>query len=167
MSLNIKHIDTRWFTLIEILFVIVIISLLLWSVFFFWSQRIAELSTKTQVEEFIQFYDRVRLENLSSSYIWTGRYDSMTIDFADDQGVLTLDYTIQWDTVYSEDFRLWGELVFAIQDDFVVTQKPFVMWCSITPSSADSFAIVSPMGDRYCFAIIPDSCRLDTTLCSY
>lgn len=165
MSLNLKHSHIRWFTLIEILFVIVIISLLLGSVFFFWSQRIAELWTKTHVEAFIQFYDRVRLENLSSSYIWTGRYDAMTLDFVDEQGILTLDYRLQWDAVYTEDFVLGGDLVFDLQSDFVVAQKPFAMWCTIIPTSAAAFAVVSPMGDRYCFAIIPDSCRLDTTLC--
>ncbi len=156
----------RWFTLIEILFVIVIISLLLGSVFFFWSQRIAELSTKTYIEEFTQFYDRVRLENLSSSYIWTGRYDAMTLHFSDDENTITLDYDLQWESTYTEQFVLeWG-LIFDLQDDFVVEQKPFAMWCTIIPSSASVFAVVSPMGDRYCFAIIPDSCRLDATLCS-
>ncbi len=164
MSVTIN--TSRWFTLIEILFVIVIISLLLGSVFFFWSQRIAELSTKTHVEEFTQFYDRVRLENLSSSYIWTGRYDTMTLHFSDDENTIVLNYNLQWVSTYTEHFALeWG-LLFDIQDDFVIEQKPFAMWCTIAPSAASAFAVVSPVGDRYCFAIITDSCRLDATLCS-
>lgn len=157
----------RWFTLIEILFVIVIISLLLWSVFFFGSQRIAELSTKTYVEEFVQFYDRVHLENLSSSYIWTGRYDSMTIGFTDNQQVVSVNYLFHNQPVYSDQFTLGGTMLFDVQTPFVIKQVPFSMWCTITPSAASSLSIVSRMGDRYCFAIIPDSCRLDTVLCPH
>lgn len=79
------------------------------------------------MEEFTQFYEKNRLDNLSSSYIGTGHYDTMTLSFASQQNAVAIQYLLGSGIVSSEQFVLGSGLLFSMSQDFVIRAQPFVM----------------------------------------
>ncbi len=69
----------KWFTLIETVIVLAIISFLLGVTMYFWSKNIQKLNVLTFKQQFIEKYQTLYMNSISSSYIAGKKYEKIDI----------------------------------------------------------------------------------------
>ena len=164
----------KWFTLIEIVLVLIVISVLIGIILRFGSNRIVDLKSQNNREQFISFYDNLYSSNLISNYHNTNRYEKLNIQiwswifFTYDDSNLQTDsnlkstqiHVIGLDNQNVENVNLQltpyniGCEIFSKKDSSILT------WNLI------SFQLFSQDNQKeYCFEIWSDTCKLIEKKC--
>ena len=171
----------KWFTLIEMLIVIVINSILLaFTIGISWD-RIQMLKTKSVQEQFVYNYSSLFSRNLLTNYNNWKLYDSLTIQMPLWGENIKYTYSYFDATEYSWTDRVqWGKykiknLFFEWNQSNITLQtvdikfEPYVLWCEIlSPNKTwevlDIDLLVND-GKISCFKIDSKFCRLENREC--
>lgn len=154
----------KWFTLIETVIVLAIISFLLGMTMYFGSQRIQKLNLLTFKQQFIQKYQGVYMNSLSSSYINWQKYDKIDVYLWD-----WLYYMVKEKKINLLDF---SEFVYSgMQIDSVavsgikISLIPYNIKCEISSSvwsgKNAKFEISHKLQKKkWCFGVLNANCKM-------
>lgn len=174
MSMNVipKKITKKWFTLIEILIVITIISFLLTVVMKFSGSQIWELRQKKEVEEFKDAFNTTITKNINSNYINKKKYTQLEINITEESKDISLIYTNKDEIIYtwkvlipftSNNFKNL-KIEDNSQENIKIRLSPYIIWCTINEIKNDAyFEVLSPK--RLCFNIDTSTCQLKEKKC--
>lgn len=183
----------KWFTLIEMLIVIVIIGILLTlSMRISWD-RIQILKTKSVWEQVVYNYNNLYAKNLLTNYYERDMYDNMVIRFVWWDTKLYYYYKTGSDVVestadnnprLSEIVQWWKYEVEKIYFDWnkntnesYVVFEPYKIWCkllnkdpkdfddSVLEYNALNIDLLVNWKNKYCFKISKDLCKLEVVDC--
>jgi len=165
----------KWFTLIEIVLVLIVISVLIWVTLRFGSNRIVDLKSQNNKEKFISFYDNLYSSNLISNYHNTNRYEKLNIQiwswisFTYDDSNLIIDSDLK--SIEINDISLDNQNI----ENINLQLTPYNIWCEILGEKDSStftwnlfsFKIFSKENQKeYCFEIWSDTCKLIEKKCN-
>lgn len=147
----------KGFTLIEIIIVISIIAILLTVTMRFWSSRIDILKYQAGKEQFVNAYDRLYTQHLTSNYHEWTRYESLTLRLG------SSGFNYFWDT--GEVQYVTTTMPFAISgiDETSMVFKPYVVGCDMETGVV--FQLIVDEKKTYCFSIKNDTCKLVEERC--
>lgn len=167
----------KWFTLIEMMVVIVIIAILMTMVFRFGGDRLQQLQLQTSKETILWFREDVINNNRTSSYIGADNYDSVTVEFSDGSSQLHARYSNAGDIIYQESssifqwlsWKLWTQDG-TILDQLMLRYTPYQLECDISDQTTSySWAVLALIATanphRYCFAIQYQTCSMQEIVC--
>ena len=168
----------RWFTLIEMLIVIVIIGILMTlSMWISWN-RIQTLRTKSVQEQFVYNYNNLFSKNMLTNYYNWERYDYLIIHFQSWNNNLQYGYDTGWTIVRNNDFLQDGR--YEIKDikiswsnqtfeSWNVILQPYILWCSIeVPGNTwqqMALKVLFNGMEENCFSINSSLCKLEKVGC--
>jgi len=166
----------RWFTLIEIIIVISIITILLWITMSFSTQRIQKLRYQSAKSQFLSTYEQLHSYVLTTNYWNQKRFDYATIVFSSGSNNIQSKYVpIKQTFVHKieDEIILWKlKLNWEDTDKIIVKIEPYTIWCkfdSEQEKSAEwiiSFILSTKFNNqKYCFDISSDNCILKPTSC--
>lgn len=169
----------RWFTLIEMMIVIVIISILLALTLWISGDRIQTLKNKSIQEQFIYTYNSLFSRNLLTNYYDWKLYNKMTIhlekwankfsySYQDDEGnAFSEDDNIQWGRYEIEELK-FDETNSSIQYVYI-NFEPYVLWCELSNWSTTwdilKMKLLVNDNEDFCIKINSDLCKLERESC--
>ena len=175
-----------WFTLIEMLIVIIIIAIILSFTMKFSGNRINLLNDKNVQEEFIAQYDKLYLTAMNTNYISWQIYDKLDIILKNWWTWIQYQYKL-WDNVvesWFSDLLNWKIEINVSQGDatvkkapLTITFTPYELWCSFSGNNTNStthakekdsrnFSIkINNTSREYCFSINKNVWRLMKAKC--
>ena len=185
----------KWFTLIEMLIVIVIIGILLsLSMWISWD-RIRVLKTKSVTEQFIYNYNNLYSKNLLTNYYDWEMYENLVIRMSKWDEKLRYYYKlypsedlweqsmevdpfwlserVQWWTYVIDKIFFNGNKSTTLNDSYLVFD-PYKIWCKILSNYTDEGAssyntlnidVLVNTNNKYCFKISSNLCKLETIDC--
>lgn len=180
--------NKKWFTLIEMLIVIVIIGILLTlSMRISWD-RIQVLKTKSVWEQVVYNYNNLYVKNLLTNYYGQEMYENMIIRFSKWDTKLNYYYDIYSDSEsdndpwLSEIVQWWKyevENVYfdwnkTIGDSAYLIFEPYKIWCFLSNDYTDyegpsykklDIELLVNTNKKYCFEISSDLCKLKVIDC--
>lgn len=174
MSMNVvpRKVINKWFTLIEILIVIAIISFLLTVVMKFSGTQIWELRQKKEVEEFKDAFNMVITKNINSNYINKNKYTQLEINITKEKKDIILKYTngntitdtwlvlIPFTSTIFDNINTENNE----QESINIKMTPYILWCTINEEKNDAyFEVLSPK--KLCFTIDTITCQLKEKKC--
>lgn len=174
MSMNVssRKIIKRWFTLIEILIVIAIISLLLTTVMqFSWSQ-IWNLRQKKEIEEFKDAFNTIITKNINSNYINKEKYTHLEINITNESKNIFLKYENKDHLINTGNVQIpfvlesFNNLKInnKEEENINISLSPYIIGCTINETKDDAyFEILS--SKRSCFTIDHSTCQLKEKKC--
>lgn len=167
----------RWFTLIEILLVIVIISILLALSLGLTGGRVQILEEKYIQENFVSNYNTLFSRNFLTNYYRDNVYDNLVVRIKWWTGWFSYSYNNAWGESIEQDFVRWDKYYItglflkgsAISDVDIIF-KPYKFWCTLSGSNG-TWGILSMMflmkknEKKYCYSINSNLCRLEKKNC--
>lgn len=159
----------KWFTLIETVIVLAIISFLLGMTMYFGSQRIQKLNLLTFKQQFIEKYQGLYMNSLSSSYIDWKKYDKINVHLwtwlyymVGEKKTDLLDFS----EFYYSGMQIDGKSVKELQISFA----PYKIKCDISSSlwswKEAKFRILHKFENKIrCFGISNTNCKLIESTC--
>ena len=183
--------NKKWFTLVEMLIVIVIIGILLTlSMRISWD-RVQILKTKSVWEQVVYNYNNLYAKNLLTNYYSWNMYDNMVIRFSEWDAKLYYRYKMYSDEKTAQDNNPWlsevvqwwsykvDKLYFEGNDHPVneayAVFEPYKIWCVLSNTSQNNennssykklkIDLLVNTNSRYCFEISKDLCKLQVVNC--
>ena len=161
----------RWFTLIEIMIVIVIVSILLALTLWISGNRIQILKNKSVQEQFTYTYNSLFSRNLLTNYYNWQIYDEMVIDLSKWENKFSYSYKNNWEDIFSGyDDVQWGKYMIngiylgdnETQNANIIFQ-PYVLGCELHGGDRtwNIMKIKIKLNDNedYCVTINSDLCK--------
>lgn len=164
-----------WYTLLEMMIVIAVITVLLSITMRFWSNRIEELNAQSIKEEFVNNYQKFVGQSAVSNYydwerywlltinIWSG-YHGFDVTFSGEN----IDKNISWfDSAKLVVKNLSGD--YGTVDNASLVFEPYKLWCEIIYNNKNdkqiwtwlSFCIdIESQNKYYCYRLQNDLCKL-------
>lgn len=161
-----------WFTLIEMLMVLVVISLILWMTMYLWSENIFKLKYKTTKEEFLSTFNAFYINSLGSNYINQSRFNELKLElFSGGNGI---PYSYIWDA-YNQSWEKKINLLeisnikidsWTIQNQTTIQIEPYKLWCKINLTwSRLDFKIIVNKTKTYCLYLLSQNCKIKEQIC--
>ncbi len=171
----------KWFTLIEILVVLVIVGMLMSGTMIFGANRIEHLRHQSAKTQFMNSYENLQSFALSSNYFVTERFDTMIIKLQSWSQNIQYQY-VNWKwqsprykeqidkSMFLSDLQIWNNERKSPADEILLNIAPYQLWCDISsPDMSGSLAKFQIRIERrlknYCFGIGEDTCRLIEEKC--
>jgi prepilin-type N-terminal cleavage/methylation domain-containing protein len=179
MSMKLKNIKIPkkfWFTLLEMLVVLVIISIILWMTMYLGSENIFRLRYKTTKEDFLSTFNLFYTNSLESNYINQNRFDNL------DLGLFSWKNRISYAYIWSSLNQTWEKKTnlleisdikidsWVVQNQVSINIKPYKLWCDIkditnhTWSRLD-FKIIVNKVKTYCLYLLSQNCKIKEQMC--
>jgi len=166
----------NWFTLIEILIIIVIMSSVLLMTIYRWAENIFKLKYRTAKEEFLSNFQTFYANSLESNYKKQNRFDKLEITFLSWENwffyLYTWDYTQTWkkqiNLIKISEIKIdsWVE-----QNQAKIEILPYKLWCqikdinNITWYKLDLKITVNDI-KTYCMYLLSTNCKIKETNCT-
>lgn len=179
MSMKLKKTIKRWFTLIEMLIVIVIIGIILWLTIYLWSNNILKLKNKTTKEDFIENLSSLYTNSLWSNYYNNQRFNELNIILNSWENRIYYDYVSDnlsqtWYKNISNEFTIsqiflssWN--ISEEKDSWNIVISPYKFWCNIkdnTNTYYQSITIKTIIKTQdFCFIVNSNNCKLQEIDC--
>ena len=183
--------NKKWFTLIEMLIVIVIIWILLTLSMRISGDRIQILKTKSVWEQVVYNYNNLYAKNLLTNYYEWEMYENMVVRFSEWDTKLYYLYnkysdgesTVDNDSRLSEIVQSWKYKVEKIYFNWnksintnsaYVVFEPYKIWCALSNTYPDygnvlynklNVELLVNINRKYCFEISSDLCKLEVVDC--
>jgi len=151
----------KWFTLIEIVIVIVIIWIILLITLSLWRDYVNTMSVKTDKQTFISAYNETMAIARTSNYFDWVEYSDIT---------LTL-----WTTWLTSVTNNWNDIAEHTLEKSTlsidwwwasITIEPYSIWCTISVGTWVDFTLISTINvDEYCYSISESTCKLIQVAC--
>ena len=172
----------RWFTLIEILVVIVIISILLALSLGFTGNRVQILVDKYIQEEFVSNYNTLFSRNFLTNYYRENIYENLVIQIKENEWWFSYYYktgseqndiekfSVEWGKSIISDlqFTWWTSIPSLTEVDIIFT--PYTFWCVLSGASTTwkilDMIFMLNNDKKYCYQINSNLCRLEKIVCS-
>ena len=160
---------SKWFTLIEIVIVIVIITILMAVTMRFGSSRMQDLKTQATKEQFLGAYSQIASQYLVSNYLHDKRFSQLFLNINSWSSALVyrLDSSkknITW--FVSPDFR-FSDIILndSPADQLQLKFVPYTLWCELSNWSEStwlqaSFRLFVLGRQYYCFSLQSSTCKL-------
>lgn len=172
----IKINKSSWFTLLEMLIVLVAISVILWMTIYLWSENIFKLKYKTTKEEFLSTLTSFYTNSLGSNYINQYRFNKLNLElFSWNNWIfysyIWESYTQTWEKktnlIEISDIRLDNWI---IQNKLSISIIPYQLWCEIADNNNNTwsridFKLVVNKTKTYCLYILSQNCKIKEQLC--
>lgn len=163
----------RWFTLIEMMIVIVIVAILLAISLWISGNRIQILKNKSVQEQFVYTYNSLFSRNLLTNYYDWQLYDKMTIYFTWGNNNFLYCYNTTPESCEQDKTEGGTYKISALQlgnttpNTIDIKFEPYVLWCKISNETEKILTIKLQLNDNedYCMKINPDLCKLEKTDC--
>lgn len=172
-----------WFTLIEMVIVIVIMTLMLGLSMNFGAKRIAELKYQTSKEQFVNDINNLYSESLTSNYYNQKRYALLDISLAswskirdytyvDSDGQIVFSGAGQIDKMFLSNIFINKNQ--SQNQNGTINIKPYTLWCKISFTENEKTATWSVLEfwltsddtqKTYCFEIKSNNCKLIEKVC--
>jgi len=171
----------KWFTLIEIMIVIVIISILLALTLWISWRRIQILKNKSVQEQFTYTYNSLFSRNLLTNYYNGELYSNMTIHLTGGENKFLYCYkkaktdweicdvdNIQWGNYLIKELAFsWSSLTTLTKADIIF--NPYVLWCTLSWNNQTWWILNIKMAinddQDYCVKINANLCKLEKISC--
>jgi len=159
----------RGFTLIEILFVLVLISVLMLMIFRFGSDRLWFFSAQVDRDISIWYVKDMIQRNMSTSFIGTGHYENMIISFSSGSSVIGVKYMLWNHVIYEEESRDLSSAYWLIRDgdNYLVgldlVYSPYKLACDIGYNGLSYEKIMLELNSslyKYCWEMKSDNCMM-------
>jgi len=165
-----------WFTLLEMLIVLVTISVILWMTIYFWSENIFKLQYKTTKEEFLSTLSSFYTNSLGSNYINQHRFNKLNLElFSWNDWIL---YSYIWDS-YNQTWEKKINLIeissisidnWAIQNKSSINIIPYQLWCDIMDNNNNTwsridFKLIVNKIKTYCLYLLSQNCKIKEQMC--
>lgn len=167
----------RWFTLVEVLIVIIIVWIMLGSTVFLWFAYLKTMQVRNEKQSITSMYNEFSAVARTSNYHGWVRYDLMNMTIQ--EWVISADIDLSSGT--SED--IWSfsledlSFVFSGSDSWWtidISITPYKIGCSqiwvsdlgMAVTGVDLQVVSSINNDVYCFTISEDTCKLTENRCS-
>ncbi|MEF2175456.1 MAG: type II secretion system protein [Candidatus Absconditabacteria bacterium] len=162
----------RAFTLVEMLVVIMVIGLLLGLVIFSGWKNVTEIEFRSDKETFLSTFTKIRNNALSSNYFKDTKYDSLEIQYDDDNNTLNTKYIIDGSNNDLQPIYLTNSY-FSGNDSFKIIFLPYSVGCdfvsldsNLSNNGNNLIQLVSKNGKyAYCFNLDLTACRLKEIQC--
>lgn len=167
----------KWFTLIEIMIVMVIIWVLMTMVFRFGGSRLQQLQVQTSKETILWFREDVVNNNRTSSYIGSESYDTVSVSFSEGTSQIDAVYSDNDTVIYQESSTTFQWMWRKLRSDdgqslstLTLRYIPYELGCAIT-TQTDSYSwavlefVAAANPHRYCFAIQYQTCSMQEIVC--
>ncbi len=172
-----KYNIKSWFTLIEIIIILVVISLILWMTIYFGSENIFKLKYKTAKEEFTSAFNWFYSSSLESNYIKQNRFNTLNLEiFSWNNSIF---YSYIWDNyIYTGKKEIDIIQTNNIKVDWASNQNkatieisPYKLWCTIKDQNNNTwtkldFQITINQNTKYCMYILSQNCKIIQEICS-
>ena len=169
----------RGFTLVEMLFVIVIIGILMLMVFRFGGDRLQILQMQTSKETMITFREDVINNNRTASSILDQNYERVDLVFTDGLSQLQTRYYSQTGAViHTEDSKVFPQMSWKLYttsdvsiDQVILSYEPYTLGCQIGDDTGQIYEdillqlVSTTHPQRYCFAIREQTCMVQEVVC--
>jgi prepilin-type N-terminal cleavage/methylation domain-containing protein len=171
----------KWFTLIEMMIVIVIVAILLALTLWISGNRIQTLKNKSIQEQFVYKYNTLFSRNLLTNYYNWQLYNKMTIHLVDWENKISYSYKNDNVDIFSEDDNIqWGwyeikELTFGELSiareltDVDINFEPYVLWCELSGWNTTwdilKMRLLINDNEEFCIKINSDLCKLERQSC--
>jgi len=184
MSMKLKTLTQKikipkqiWFTLLEMIVVLIIISIILWMTVYFWSENIFKLKYKTTKEEFLSTFNWFYINSLGSNYTNQNRFNQLNLEILSWKNSIIYSYI--WDWFY----QTWEKNInsleisniqidsWTIQNKSSISIQPYKIGCeikdinNITWARLD-FKIIVNKTKTYCLYLLSQNCRIKEKLCN-
>jgi hypothetical protein len=149
-----------WFTLIEIVMVLVVISILMTVTLKFGADRVKDLNDSTLKNQSLDAITAVLREHSDSNYHEGQAYDSMDIVF------------VSWADTIGTEYMLWGQDVMswivilpagvhlAGPEHLTVSAVPYTLWCLTKDISWPILLSLDIANDIACYTLDTQTCKL-------
>lgn len=172
--------NKKWFTLVEIIMVIVIIAILLSLSMWISGNRVKELKVKSAQEQFVYNYNNLFSKNLLTNYNKWTIYENMIIKMENNKDFFL--YWYKWynqtieDMEFTKDFIQWWEysiidlkLDWNNKDIINIKFSPYVLWCELsdwnnTWEILEAKALINTTKE-YCFQLSSYFCKQEDIPC--
>jgi type II secretory pathway pseudopilin PulG len=170
-----------WFTLIEMVIVISIMTLMLGLSMNFWAKRIVELKYQTIKEKFTSDFVNIYSDCLTSNYYNQKRYDFLQMTFSSWANIRNYNYLdsnnnlLFSETGHIENMFLSNILVGRVShNNWEIKIKPYSLWCEIFTTENDKILtwsvlefslIANDKSKKYCFEINGNNCKIAEVGC--
>jgi len=170
----------KWFTLIEMIIVIVIIAILLALSLWISGNRIQSLKNKSIQEQFAYKYNSLFSRNLLTNYYNWELYDKMTIHLNNEWNSFTYHYKHNEEDIFSDNDGIqWGKYkVINLHFDWEenhplqsvdINFEPYVLWCELSGGNKTWQILKVKLyvndNENYCIKINSDLCKLEKESC--
>lgn len=170
----------RWFTLIEMMIVIVIVGILLALSLWISGNRIQTLKNKSVQEQFTYTYNSLFSRNLLTNYYDGNLYDEMVIHLSGWENRFLYSYRNNWEEIFSGyDDVQWG--YYMIDDIYLswdsvhknpsadIIFQPYVLGCELHEKNRTwnilKIKLILNDNEDYCIKINSDLCKLEKEPC--
>jgi len=169
----------KWFTLIEMLLVLVLIGIITTMTMKFWSKRIQQLRYQSSKSIFVNTYEQLRSSLLSSRFYNTGEIQKFTLQLQSWSGQLNYFYslknggTIYQHTPIDPDITIQNIHLFnsdKILNSVAIIMHPYMLNCNFEHSNSPKWTLSFELSiknhkKRYCFIIPSSSCKIIEQKC--
>lgn len=170
----------RWFTLIEMMIVIVIVSILLAMTLWISGNRVQTLKNKSVQEQFTYTYNSLFSRNLLTNYYNWQLYDEMRIHLSGWENRFSYSYRNNWEEIFSGHDDIQGgkyvvdNIYFSGDMDHKkpsadIIFQPYVLWCELHEGGRTwdilKIKLILNDNENYCVKINSDLCKLEKENC--
>lgn len=166
----------NWFTLIEMIIVIVIIAIILWFTMKFSWDRIWLMNNKNVQEEFIWVYDNLFSTAMNTNYIAEWSYDSLVVELDKNYDWIKYNYYNGGEVLHSGDNNvLWKMKIESLmlnnseKDNLLINFRPYALWATFGSGQTGMANIKISVNNKkqdFCFQISSKLWRLESIECN-
>lgn len=169
----------KWFTLVEMIVVIIIMALLLSIMLLLWFNYIKRMQLRNDKEQLISTYFWLVSQSMSSNYFYWNKFNQIGLslnNWGSELNVLSLSgdsFTKNiWFSKLSYSSLSWFQLWWNHYDEWLIILESYEIWCWFK-SWIDYFTWwdlrfdlnSNNSKDKYCFEISLNSCKIDEKEC--
>lgn len=164
-----------WFTMIETVIVLAIVSFLLGMTMYLWSQRINKLNDMNTKQNFVSKYQELYMNSITSSYFSWKKYDRINVDIDSKWFFLSIDSWFNYSLIDLSDFYFTGISADSkVVNWFKVKLYPYQIKCDLSYSWSSNSVIVESVNfvlkqkitnTSRCFKISNYNCKIIETSC--
>lgn len=150
----------RWFTLLEIVMVLVVISVLMAVTLKFGANRVNDLKNSSLKDQTFDAISTVISEHWNSNYHEGIPYDRMNILFTSWSSEIVIAYIWSSETLFSWRVKLPDAVL--LSNDFHISLEPYMLWCDVSWSGYLSLDVD---GVPLCYLVERETCKLTEMPC--
>lgn len=163
-----------WFTMIETIIVLAIVSFLLGMTMYIWSERINKLNDMNTKQNFVAKYQELYMNSITSSYFNGQKYGSINIDIGSGWAYFAIDSWSRYPLIDAKTFSFTGISINSKNVNwFKIKMSPYQIKCLLSTGANQDvtikkvdFRLKANNANNYrCFKISNYNCKIVEVRC--